>query len=304
MRKTAARLWKTAVIGALGWVGVAHVAAAHPHVFITMETTVVYENGAFTGVKHKWTFDEFYTTMAIEGLDKNNDGIYDREELAELAKVNVEGLKEFSYFTIPALAGKPFKVGDARDYWLEHKDGALSLHFTAPFASPVLAEAEGLTVSVFDQTYFIAFDFAKTERPIRLSEGAPAHCEARLASAADKPAGKDPLEALQAQVGAFAAGIAKTIVVDCKLVFALAPGGKQPIVTLIASAVSTPPPRGALTLAAAPPPPTPQPDFERVRGPRQPPFAKRQSKPKVVAKKRMTKVAHRGRLWNACILAW
>src|SRR5262245_25720518 len=28
--------------------------------------------------------------MAIEGLDKNNDGVYSREELAELAKVNIE----------------------------------------------------------------------------------------------------------------------------------------------------------------------------------------------------------------------
>ena len=50
---------------------------------------------------HKWMFDEFYTAMAIEGLDKNKDGVYDREELAELAKVNIEGLKDFAYFTFP-----------------------------------------------------------------------------------------------------------------------------------------------------------------------------------------------------------
>ena len=74
-------------------------AAAHPHVWITVETTVLYDKGAFTGLQHKWTFDEFYTAMAIEGLDKNKDGIYDREELSELAKVNIEGLKEIGYFT-------------------------------------------------------------------------------------------------------------------------------------------------------------------------------------------------------------
>ena len=97
--------------------------------WITVETTVLYDKGAFTGLQHKWTFDEFYTAMAIEGLDKNKDGIYDREELAELAKVNIDGLKEFAYFTYPVLAGQDVKVQDARDYWLEHKDGALSLHF-------------------------------------------------------------------------------------------------------------------------------------------------------------------------------
>ena len=140
-------------------------AEAHPHIWITFETTVLYDKGTFVGVRHKWTFDEFYAAMAIEGLDKNKDGIHDREELAELAKVNIEGLKDFSFFTFPALLGKEIKVGEARDYWLEHKDGALSLIFTLPFASPVPAEAKGLTVSVYDPTYFIAFELAKTIRP-------------------------------------------------------------------------------------------------------------------------------------------
>ena len=118
-------------------------AEAHPHVWITFETTVVYDKGTFVGVRHKWTFDEFYTAMAIEGLDKNKDGIYDREELAELAKVNIEGLKDFSFFTFPALAGKEIKVGDARDYWLEHKDGVLSLIFTLALCQPGAGGGQG-----------------------------------------------------------------------------------------------------------------------------------------------------------------
>ena len=64
-------------------------ANAHPHVWVTVETTLLYERGGFTGFRHKWTFDEFYSAMAVEGLDTNNDGKYSREELAELAKVNV-----------------------------------------------------------------------------------------------------------------------------------------------------------------------------------------------------------------------
>src|ERR1700682_4034432 len=81
-------------------------AQAHPHVWIFVETTVLYDKGTFTGLRHKWTFDEFYAATAIEGLDKNHDGKYDREELAELAKVNIDGLKDFAYFTFPALAGQ------------------------------------------------------------------------------------------------------------------------------------------------------------------------------------------------------
>jgi ABC-type uncharacterized transport system substrate-binding protein len=189
-------------------------AEAHPHVWITFETTVVYDKGTFVGVKHKWTFDEFYTAMAIEGLDKNKDGIYDREELAELAKVNIEGLKDFSFFTFPALAGKEIKVGEARDYWLEHKDGALSLIFTLPFANPVLEEAKGLTVSVYDPTYFIAFELAKTD-PAKLSEGAPKACAAKVGVPSQQQGKGAPLEGLQAQLGALGVSISKTIMVEC-----------------------------------------------------------------------------------------
>src|SRR5689334_18733285 len=87
MRTKLTRRLGTAGLAATLVAGLIAPAAAHPHVWITVETTVLYANGAFTGLRHRWTFDEFYTAMAIEGLDKNNDGVYDREELAELAKV-------------------------------------------------------------------------------------------------------------------------------------------------------------------------------------------------------------------------
>ena len=132
-------------------VGLGDSASSHPHVWITVETTVLYDKGAFTGLKHKWTFDEFYTAMAIEGLDKNNDGVYSREELAELAKVNIDGLKEFGYFTYPVLDGGDVKIQDPTDYWLEHKDGVLSLHFTVPFDKPIPAKAKGFAYVVQDR---------------------------------------------------------------------------------------------------------------------------------------------------------
>jgi ABC-type uncharacterized transport system substrate-binding protein len=186
-------------------------ASAHPHVWVTAEATVLYENGAFVGIAHKWTFDEYYTTMAIEGLDKNNDGKYDRSELAELAKVNVDALKEFDYFTFPVLAGQPIKLGEPRDYWLEHKNGALSLYFTIPFASPVLTDAKAFTFAIYDPSFFIAFDLAKTEHPVRLGPGAPETCTLKI----DAPDQRDtaalgPMSQLGGMVS-----IGKAIAVEC-----------------------------------------------------------------------------------------
>ena len=156
-------------------------ALAHPHVWVSVETTVLYDAGKVAGFKHRWTFDDMYTAMAVQGLDKNGDGAYSREELAELAQVNIDGLKEFEFFTFARIKETAVKLAPPKDYWLEHKDGVLSLNFTLPLAQAVPAETEGFEFSVYDQTFFIAFDLAK-ENPIRLSEGAPAGCMAKVGS--------------------------------------------------------------------------------------------------------------------------
>ena len=143
-------------------------ADAHPHVWVTVEATVPYENGTITGLQEEWTFDEFYTQQAIEGLDANRDGKYDRQELAELAKVNIDGLKEFNYFTYAKLGAGDLKFKPPVDYWLEHTDkGILKLHFTLPLEQPVQANTDGFTFQVHDPSYFIAFDLAK-DNPVKL----------------------------------------------------------------------------------------------------------------------------------------
>lgn len=202
---------------ALGLAGLPRAAIAHPHVWVSVETTVVYDKGAITGFRHRWAFDELYTTMAVQGLDTNNDGAYDRKELSELAQVNMDGLKEFNYFTQARLGTQALKTDAPKDYWLEYKDGVLSLNFVLPLAQPVLAEAEGFSFAVSDPSYFIAFDLAK-DQPIRLSEGAPAGCHANVVSAEQDKAELERLgQAFQQELGgaAMGIGVAKSIAVSC-----------------------------------------------------------------------------------------
>ncbi len=94
-------------------------AVAHPHVWVSTQTGIVFENGSLAALRYTWLFDEMYTTSATEGLDKNRDGKLDATELQELTKVNIEGLKEFDYFTTAIMAGKPVTFGDPRDYGME-----------------------------------------------------------------------------------------------------------------------------------------------------------------------------------------
>lgn len=94
-------------------------AAAHPHVWVSTKSVLVFENGALTALRYTWVFDEMYTASATEGLDVNKDGVFDANELAELTKVNAEGLKEFDYFTQARLFGKEIKFADATDVSME-----------------------------------------------------------------------------------------------------------------------------------------------------------------------------------------
>ena len=139
----------SAVLAAALAIGDARLASAHPHVYVTVETTVLYDKGTISGLRQRWLFDEFYTTMAIEGLDTNNDGIYDRKELADLAKVNVEGLAAMDYFTFAKLGTQRLAFEAPKDYWLDHvviaeppgpgrpipPDGAPAASLAAPAAS-------------------------------------------------------------------------------------------------------------------------------------------------------------------------
>src|SRR5215475_14775232 len=93
------------VLVAVGLLGAQ--AQAHPHVWVTMKSEIVYgADGAATGVRHAWTFDDMFSTYATQGLASKEKGKFTREELASLAQVNVDSLKEFDYFTYAYVNGK------------------------------------------------------------------------------------------------------------------------------------------------------------------------------------------------------
>lgn len=146
-------------------------AQAHPHVWVTMQTALVYgADGSITGVRHAWAFDDMFSAFATQGLESKEKGKFTREELAPLAKVNVESLKEFDYFTHVTADGKKTPLSEpAPDYYLDFNDAVLTLNFTLPLKTPV--KAKELKVEIYDTTMFVDFSFAK-DKPAQLV-GAP-----------------------------------------------------------------------------------------------------------------------------------
>ena len=163
----------------LGCIGLITTGAqAHPHVWATIKTELVFApDASVTAVQHTWTFDDMFSAFATQGIAAHTKGQFTRAELQSLAQVNIDLLKEYAYFTYAKIDGRRQKdaFGNPTDYWLDYdpKATVLTLHFTLPFRKPV--RAKRLTVEIYDPEFFIDFGFADKEA-VRLV-GAPPQCK-------------------------------------------------------------------------------------------------------------------------------
>lgn len=201
------------------FVTMASAAQAHPHVWIVAKSQLVYApDGSITGVRHAWTFDDMFSTYALQGIEAKTKGVYTREELKPLAQTNVESLKEYGFFTFakigPKGSQKKEKFNDPVDYYLEYKDAALTLHFTLPFKTPF--KAQELALEVFDPSYFIDFQLNEKD-PITLV-GAPANCKLAIQRPSDGSAQAQAMNEqtfLNGDNSNYGAMFANKITVDC-----------------------------------------------------------------------------------------
>ncbi len=180
---------------------------AHPHVFVEARSKLVFDSaGNAVAVNHVFRFDDAFSAFAIQGFDTDNDGVYSRAELSELAKVNVESMADFGFFTFGDNVRVEFDFGEPTDYWLEVatvplKDywvmkpedfeamqedvqlngGAmpddvklLELHFTLPFKEASDTQ-QAITLDVYDPTYYVDFRFGQEDEAIG-TVNAPSSC--------------------------------------------------------------------------------------------------------------------------------
>jgi ABC-type uncharacterized transport system substrate-binding protein len=190
-------------------------AQAHPHVWITAKSQLIYApDGTITGVRHAWTFDDMFSTYAVQGIEPKTKGTFSREELAPLAQTNVESLKEFGFFTFAKADGSKQRFLEPVDYFLEFKDSLLTLHFTLPAKTPF--RAKQLVLEVFDRAFFIDFKYTDKD-PVALV-GAPADCKMQFQRPNDGTASAQKLgeqNFLGGEGGNFGMMFANKITVDC-----------------------------------------------------------------------------------------
>jgi len=167
----------------LGWIAaglcLAGFAQAHPHVFVQAKAEVLYApDGAVRALRHVWRFDEAYSAFITQGLDKNGDGKLSVEELAELAKVNMESLPEVGFFTVAKANGKLQEFGAPTEAGLVFENRILTLTYTLPLKSPAQAN-RSFGLEIGDPSYFVAFDIVDAADAVTARD-APKGCIVRV----------------------------------------------------------------------------------------------------------------------------
>lgn len=152
-------------------------ARAHPHVWIEMQSDVVFtDDGLIKGIDLEWTFDDAYTQMALDGLDVDGDGLYSQDELAPLTKENIESLKDYEYFTVMRANGEQQKIGAVTDFGQIWSNNKLTLHLQVPLEKPIDPKTQEFTFKVYDPEFFIAIDYVKDD-PVDVVGKMPAACK-------------------------------------------------------------------------------------------------------------------------------
>lgn len=176
MRRSVAVL-RSWIVAALLMMSSASAVVAHPHVWVTMTEELIYSgDGALTGIRHHWTFDEMFSSYAVQGIPAKTKGRFTREDLAGLAQTNVDALKEYQYFTSARIDGQKQigMFGDPTDYWLDYDPSKteLTLHFILPVKAP--KRVERLVLEIYDPEFFVDFGLSDLN-PVKLI-GAPEKC--------------------------------------------------------------------------------------------------------------------------------
>jgi ABC-type uncharacterized transport system substrate-binding protein len=162
-------------VGLLCWAA-ASPAQAHPHVWVRMQSDVVFnDQGLISAVNVSWTFDDAYAQVALDGLDKNGDGVYDPSELEPLTRENLDSLKDYNYFTYVRYDNKPQPIGTPVDAGQIYSENKLQLHFQVPLVTPLDPTRGAFVLKTYDPEFFIAFDYVKDE-PVSVIGNMPKSC--------------------------------------------------------------------------------------------------------------------------------
>jgi ABC-type uncharacterized transport system substrate-binding protein len=139
------------------------------------------DKGRVASVSQSWTFDELFSSYAIQGIKRDTHKMPDQEALDAIAQNWMGALADpmSHYFTDIEQDNRALKVSPAEAItarW-DLATERLVLQFSLPLVTPVSPQAGPVSVRVADPTYFVAYSF--DPRKISAFNPMPEGCQMR-----------------------------------------------------------------------------------------------------------------------------
>ena len=150
---------------------------AHPHVFIANRMTLAFDQGLFQGINFQWTFDPMFSAMILGDYDPGHTGRFDAAHAEALKEGAFDNLVNYHYFIALWVGGKPVKKFAIQKFTPSVADkGRLVYSFFVPVKLPLTAEDQTVLLTVYDDTYYVAFDILHVQ-DVTVASGPDVACD-------------------------------------------------------------------------------------------------------------------------------
>jgi ABC-type uncharacterized transport system substrate-binding protein len=139
-------------------------AFGHPHVFINNQMTVLFDGGILKGMTFRWAFDDMFSEMILTDFKPNADGNFSAKQTATIKAGAFDNLENYHYFLSFFVDEKRLKKIRIEQFTPSVSEGEkLVYSFFVPLDVPVTTDEQSVRVTVYDDTYFVAFDLMHAE---------------------------------------------------------------------------------------------------------------------------------------------
>jgi len=169
----------------------------------------------YSGVRHAWTFDDMFSTYALQGLETKTQRRLQPRGTGAAGADQCRIAEGVGFFTFAKADGKKRNSSSRSITTLNTKDGTLTLAFHLDAEDP--GEVPELVLDVFDPEFFIDFKFAD-KNPAGWS-GPPAACQMTFQRPSTAPRTRRKLgeqNSPAATIRTFGAMFANKITVDAR----------------------------------------------------------------------------------------
>ncbi len=148
---------------------------AHPHVFIDNSFTFVFDDKGLSGIRMRWVLDEMFSASIIMDYDRNNNKIFEENEIKAVGRGAFYNLKHYNYFMHITVDNKNVRINSVTGFKAEITAGRVVYYFFIPLNIDAGLMDKIVGVGCYDNTYFCDITYVK-DTPVKLENASAYTC--------------------------------------------------------------------------------------------------------------------------------